>query len=128
MSGMYLMVDQAARARPRIAYIRVSLISSSVAPACFAAAKRPGTQEVQPAAAIAASATRSHRLRIQRAFAVVQPGELLHFLGHRRPPVREVPPLYVLPRIPSPAAQGLAGFGPSQLALDDGRYGKKMAW
>jgi hypothetical protein len=28
-----------------------------VAPACFAAAKRPGTQDVQPAAAIAASAT-----------------------------------------------------------------------
>ena len=57
ISGMYLMVDQAARARPRIAYISVSLSSSSVAPACFAAAKRPGTQDVQPAAAIAASAT-----------------------------------------------------------------------
>ena len=57
MSGMYLIVDHAARARPRMAYIRVSLISSSVAPACFAAAKRPGTQDVQPAAAIAASAT-----------------------------------------------------------------------
>jgi hypothetical protein len=40
-----------------MAYIRVSLISSSVAPACFAAAKRPGTQVVQPAADIAASAT-----------------------------------------------------------------------
>jgi hypothetical protein len=35
----------------------VSLISSSVAPACFAAAKRPGTQDVQPPAAIAARAT-----------------------------------------------------------------------
>ena len=57
ISGMYLIVDQAARARPRIAYISVSLSSSSVAPACFAAAKRPGTQDVQPAAAIAASAT-----------------------------------------------------------------------
>jgi len=57
ISGMYLMVDPAARARPRIAYISVSLSSSSVAPACFAAAKRPGTQDVQPAAAIAASAT-----------------------------------------------------------------------
>src|SRR2546428_395926 len=55
--GMYLMVDHVARAAPRIAYMRVSLISSSVAPACFAAAKRPGTQDVQPAAAIAASAT-----------------------------------------------------------------------
>ena len=57
ISGMYLMVLHAARARPRIAYMRVSLISSSVAPACFAAAKRPGTQDVQPAAAMAASAT-----------------------------------------------------------------------
>jgi hypothetical protein len=35
----------------------VSLISSSVAPACFAAAKRAGTQEVHPAAAMAARAT-----------------------------------------------------------------------
>ena len=57
MSGMYLIVDQAARARPRIAYINVSLSSSSVAPACFAAAKRAGTQDVQPAAAMAAMAT-----------------------------------------------------------------------
>ena len=57
MPSMCLIVLQAARARPRIAYIRASLISSSVAPACFAAAKRPGTQDVQPAAAIAASAT-----------------------------------------------------------------------
>ena len=55
--GMYLIVLQAARAAPRMAYIRVSLISSSVAPACFAAAKRPGTQDVQPAAPMAASAT-----------------------------------------------------------------------
>ena len=52
-----MMVLHVARAAPRIAYMRVSLISSSVAPACFAAAKRPGTQDVQPAAAIAASAT-----------------------------------------------------------------------
>src|SRR5436305_97061 len=43
---MYLMIDQAARARPRMAYIRVSLISSSVAPACFAAAKLPATREL----------------------------------------------------------------------------------
>ena len=57
MPGMCLMVLQVARAAPRMAYIRVSLISSSVAPACFAAAKRPGTQDVQPAAAMAASAT-----------------------------------------------------------------------
>ena len=57
MPGMCLIVLHVARAAPRIAYMRVSLISSSVAPACFAAAKRPGTQEVQPAAAIAASAT-----------------------------------------------------------------------
>jgi hypothetical protein len=40
-------VLQVARAAPRMAYINVSLISSSVAPACFAAAKRPGTQDVQ---------------------------------------------------------------------------------
>ncbi len=57
MPGMYLIVLHVARAAPRMAYMRVSLISSSEAPACFAAAKRPGTQEVQPAAAIAASAT-----------------------------------------------------------------------
>ena len=57
MPGMCLMVLHVARAAPRMAYIRVSLISSSVAPACFAAAKRPGTQDVQPAAAMAASAT-----------------------------------------------------------------------
>jgi len=53
--GMYLMVLQAARAAPRIAYCSLSLISSSVAPACLAAEKRPGTQDVQPAAAMAAS-------------------------------------------------------------------------
>jgi hypothetical protein len=57
MPGMYLMVLQVPRAAPRIAYMSVSLISSSVAPACFAAAKRPGTQDVQPPAAIAARAT-----------------------------------------------------------------------
>jgi hypothetical protein len=34
MPGMYLMVLQVARAAPRIAYMSVSLISSSVAPAC----------------------------------------------------------------------------------------------
>src|SRR5262245_11046694 len=55
--GMYLMVDHVARAAPRMAYIRVSLISSSVAPACFAAAKRPGTQDVPPADAVAPTAT-----------------------------------------------------------------------
>jgi hypothetical protein len=47
MPGMYWIVLHVARAAPRIAYMRVSLISSSVAPACFAAAKRPGTQEVK---------------------------------------------------------------------------------
>jgi hypothetical protein len=57
MPGICLMVLHVARAAPRMAYIRVSLISSSVAPACFAAAKRPGTQDVHPAAAMAASAT-----------------------------------------------------------------------
>ncbi len=57
MPGMCLIVLHVARAAPRIAYMSVSLISSSVAPACFAAAKRPGTQDVQPAAAMAASAT-----------------------------------------------------------------------
>ena len=56
---MCLIVLQVARAAPRIAIIRVSLISSSVAPACFAAAKRAGTQDVHPAATlvIAVSAT-----------------------------------------------------------------------
>ena len=79
------MVLQAARARPRIAYINVSLISSSVAPACFAAAKRPGTQEVQPAADMAASATSCIVFGSKRAFAIVEACELFH-LGSLFPP------------------------------------------
>ena len=55
--SMCLMVLQVARAAPRMAKYSVSMISSSEAPACFAAAKRAGTQLVQPAAAMAASAT-----------------------------------------------------------------------
>jgi len=53
----FLIVVQTARDDARIARYSASMISAVLAPACFAAAKRAPTQEVQPAAAIAAIAT-----------------------------------------------------------------------
>src|SRR5204862_35029 len=62
--GMYLMVLQAARARPRMAYIRVSLISSSVAPACRELARTLGVNRATVVLAyeelVAAGWARSH--------------------------------------------------------------------
>ncbi len=53
----FLRVVQEALAEARIAKYSASMISGMLAPACFAAAKRAPTHDVQPAAAMAAMAT-----------------------------------------------------------------------